>query len=82
VAKRLRSFKFTPTKSGHPEIYPWDTWLDGSIWELKRDVDFKPDVANFRSMATSAAKKRGLKVHTAGSKHDPVVVIQAYKPEK
>lgn len=42
--------------------YPWDEWLDGSIWHLERGQDFLVDRQNMRSMIYTNAAKRGLSV--------------------
>jgi len=44
--------------------YPWNEWLDGSVWELEPGTDFKGKVPTFRSMAIHHAKKRGGSVKT------------------
>jgi hypothetical protein len=44
--------------------YPWDEWLDGSIWKLKADEDFKAKVQTFRSNAGTQARKRGGKIRS------------------
>lgn len=42
--------------------YPWDEWLDGSVWELIRGKDFEPATGSFRSAVEHAAFTRRLKV--------------------
>jgi hypothetical protein len=54
MARRLDSF---PANSG--ARYPWDEWLDGSIWELVRGADFGAKTATFRANVQVQAKKRG-----------------------
>jgi hypothetical protein len=60
VAKRVDQFPQQPSQS----IYPWDEWLDGSVWELEQGVDFKGTPATFRSVAIGQARKREGKVRT------------------
>lgn len=44
--------------------YPWDEWLDGSIWKLKAGEDFKAKMHTFRSNAGTQARKRGGKLRS------------------
>jgi hypothetical protein len=60
MAKRVEKFPDLPSQSR----YPWDEWLDGSVWELAPGEDFKGKPATFRSVAIGQAKKRGGKVRT------------------
>src|SRR5687767_6256275 len=58
MARRVDKFPEVVSKS----IYPWDEWLDGSIWELSPGEDFKGNIRTFRSVALGQAKRRGGKV--------------------
>jgi hypothetical protein len=29
-----------PVKGGRPPLYPWDEWMDGSAWRIRRGDDF------------------------------------------
>jgi len=40
--------------------YPWDEWLDGGVWAIKRGEDFDVSVATFRSTAYTTANRRHL----------------------
>ena len=60
MARRVEKFPELVSQSR----YPWDEWLDGSIWELVPGNDFKGNVRTFRSVALGQAKKRGGKVRT------------------
>lgn len=44
--------------------YPWDTWLDGQVWECTAGEDFHSTVKAFRNAAFSAARHRGLVLTT------------------
>jgi hypothetical protein len=72
VARKLESF---PAATG--ARYPWDEWLDGSVWELVRGVDFHAKATTFRTNAQIQAKKRGGRVRSkaveAGG-HEAVVI--------
>ena len=58
--------------------YPWDEWLDGRTWELKRDIDFDCQMDSFRTAAFSEAKGRNVKL--ASTLVDDVTIrIQAYE---
>ncbi len=60
MAERLDDFPF---KSWTGK-FPWDEWLDGSIWRLKRGEDFDITPAGFRAGMQYNANKRGGKVRT------------------
>jgi len=60
MARRVEKFPELESRSR----YPWDEWLDGSVWELIPGEDFKGNVRTFRSVALGQAKKRGGKVQT------------------
>lgn len=59
MARRLDSF---PAATG--SRYPWDEWLDGSVWELGRGDDFQAKPSTFRTNAQTQAKKRGGRVRS------------------
>lgn len=61
MARRVEKFPERPSQSR----YPWEEWLDGSVWELIPGEDFKGKPATFRSVAIGQAKKRGGKVRTS-----------------
>lgn len=44
--------------------YPWDEWLNGSLWRLVAGADFQGDVTVFRRKAYAAAKARDMAVGT------------------
>jgi hypothetical protein len=59
MARRLDTF---PAASS--ARYPWDEWLDGSVWELVRGDDFHAKPTTFRSNAQTQAKRRGGRART------------------
>lgn len=60
--------------------YDWDTWLNGSVWELQQGVDFTAKVSSVRSAAVNYGKRYGFKVKTV-AKGDKLYV-QAMKDMK
>lgn len=72
MARVLEDFDFR--KRPHSR-HPWDTWLDGQVWELRQGVDFSSEPPNMRGAAHAAAAKRGLTVRT--SIRGPVLTLQA-----
>lgn len=58
MARKVDAFPEIPGQSR----YPWDEWLDGSIWELTEGEDFRGKVNTFRSNARSQARRRNGKV--------------------
>jgi hypothetical protein len=77
MAKKLGSFK----RSENPgsSKYPWDEWLDGSVWELTSGEDFAVSLFSFRTAAYGAAAARGLRVRTSVQRN--ALVIQAYRKD-
>ena len=60
MAQRVETFPDLPTQSR----YPWDEWLDGSVWELVHGEDFDAQPSTFRSVAVAQGKKRRGRVRT------------------
>jgi hypothetical protein len=74
MARRLESF---PAPVG--ARYPWDEWLDGSVWELIHGEDFQSRLGTLRANAQLQAKKRGGRVRSKTVRTDDrreAVVIQ------
>lgn len=59
MARKLDTF---PSVTG--ARYPWDEWLDGSVWELVRGDDFQAKMATFRANTQVQAKRRGGRVRS------------------
>lgn len=82
MAQKLDTFPEGGTAREGYSRYPWDSWLDGSPWELSPGEDFKVTTKSFRSAAAQAARIRNGGIRTALVKRDkdgePVdnVVIQ------
>jgi hypothetical protein len=60
VAQRIEQFPEAPAQN----VYPWDEWFDGSVWELVPGEDFKGQPTTFRSSAVAQAARRDGKVRT------------------
>lgn len=73
MAQRLDSYDFPP--GGRAGKYPWDEWLDGSVWRLIGGEDFTTPARNFRRQVISVAQRRGLKAQT--TVRDGDVILQA-----
>jgi len=72
MAKRIT--KFDPVSPGRNPIYPWDTWLDGSIWMLIQGEDFHCTPGSMIKTVRRTAHKRGL--HVSVHHKDNTVVIK------
>lgn len=72
MANKLKSYKPT-TRSGPPQIYKWDQWLDGQWWRLKAGKDFNCSVDSMADMFRRNARKLGwiVEVH---KEEDAIVV--------
>ncbi len=60
--------------------FPWDEWLDGSVWELLAGEDYTVKTRSFRSNAQSVARKRQGRLRSALLPEGKGLVIQ-YIPE-
>lgn len=79
MAHRLPSYDF-PT-GGPVSKYPWDEWLDGSVWRLIGGRDFQVPADNFRRHVCTTAKRRGLEVRTTVQDGDVILQALALDPE-
>lgn len=61
--------------------YPWDEWLDGKTWELRKGRDYESTLESFRAGAWRAANQRGKKVKTRILRDDDGegIAIRAYE---
>ena len=50
------------TGRGRPSSYPWALWINGSVWEVKKGVDFQSTLMSFRTSLRYEARKRGMAV--------------------
>ena len=77
MARRLKDdYNFGGTRGRH-DLYPWDEWLDGSVWRIRRGEDFEVSIVAIRSAVHQAAARRGHKVETATEDED-TLVLRAY----
>lgn len=74
MAEKLEDFDFR--KPGGRPGYDWESWLDGDIWRLTREVDFWVTPNSFRNQAVSRAIRSGGHVRT--SIEGDSVVLQFY----
>jgi len=70
MAKALKNMKVGYCR------YPWDKWLDGQVWELKRGVDFDTTLESFVGTARKAARARKMRLATSLLQPD-MIYIQA-----
>jgi hypothetical protein len=47
------------------QMYPWDEWLDGRVWQLTRGEDYKSKTSTFMANARLQAKRRGGTLRTS-----------------
>jgi hypothetical protein len=66
VANKIEQFPDAPPQN----VYPWDEWLDGDVWELVPGEDFKGKPATFRASAVAQAARRDGKVRTQRIERD------------
>jgi hypothetical protein len=77
MAEKIDAFPVAAQRSS----YPLDDWLDGSAWKLIKGEDFESPTS-IRSMLSTAAKARGMKLRTRRRTEgdQEVLLIEAYKP--
>lgn len=63
---------------GRREIYPYDDWFDGQVYELTSPDDFTVNIRTMRLYIKRAAERRGLKVVV---EHDGEVIV-VYKGDE
>lgn len=65
--------------------YPWDTWLDGKVWELRKgtpeqvkggEADYSVTTKSFRSAVIQATNSRKGEVRTAIMDKGNKLVVQ------
>lgn len=47
---------------GRPQLYPWDTWLDGDAHVIRPEIDFDCDTESMRQQIYVRARRKGVKV--------------------
>lgn len=62
MAERLSSYDFSKRKRATK--YPWDEWLDGSVWRITQGVDFTLSLRAMQSSVIIAARRVGRCVTT------------------
>jgi hypothetical protein len=77
MAEKLASFP-KPERHGPSEMYPWDEWLDGSIWKLVRGDDFTTKTKSFQYQVYAKAARRDVNVRVS-VRDGNTLVIQAYR---
>lgn len=72
MAEKLGEFP----PAGNRRKYPWEDWLNGEIWMLRRGTDFDADVQiwSVRSAATMYAHRHGLRIRTSIWDNDTLIV--------
>jgi hypothetical protein len=78
MAQRIHTYDFKvhrrrPARARRTN-YPWDEWLDGSIWRLARGEDFDAKPATMEAVVRTTATRRGVKVRVVHDDH--AVVLQ------
>lgn len=77
MAKALKNYEFPPSRR---RKYPWDTWMDGQVWQLNRGDDFVVGFDQMRKNVYNAAWSRGLHVRTRREKDG--LIVQAFNPKE
>ena len=54
MARKLDAFPTATT-----QLYPWDEWLNGDVWQLYKGEDFRSRTTTILANARAQARKRG-----------------------
>ena len=79
MARVVKNYDFPVTRRMK---YPWDSWLDGQIWQLAHGDDFKIGIEQMRKNVYNAAWSRGIRARTSISKGNLFVQAFRAKDEK
>ncbi len=63
MAETLKTYTFRGR--GRPQMYPWDLWNNGKIWEVTRGIDFTVTPSSFTSRLYEHAAANKLIVQVA-----------------
>ncbi len=74
MAERIDSMP-EKNRSGASRLYPWEDWLDGSVWKLTAGEDFKCSPAGLRSLAAKRTESLTFLIRDDGQ----TVYLQARK---
>jgi hypothetical protein len=72
MAKKIKKYEF---RSAVRNQYPWEQWLDGSIWVLTHGEDFETDPVKFRTTIYQAARRHNKVVRTAVDDNEVVLQV-------
>jgi hypothetical protein len=78
VARKLKSF---PGRRATSRAYPWEQWLDGSVWLLRSGEDYSITTDSMRAAVSRAAKQAGKRARTSVVEDDDgteALAVQAY----
>lgn len=73
MARKLDRFP-TELLSRTTSTYPWDEWLDGSVWELEAGKDFTIKAKSLRTTGQQVARARGGKLRVADLPNGNLVI--------
>jgi hypothetical protein len=77
----LKELKQWP-KTEKTTEYPWDLYLNGDIWQVKKGVDFQCEVASMVRLICHNAEIRDLVVKTSADSKNETVTFQVTGPRK
>ena len=76
MAKRVTSLP--EIKSPFQPQYPWDEWMDGSIWEAKQGEDFTTSLQSFAMTVLKKGAATNRKVATRRDTEKNTVTFQFF----
>lgn len=79
--ERLTEYDFGPPNTPGNRKHPWEHWLDGSIWRIRRFQDFTCAIHTLRAQLYTQSRMRGkkMRIHVEDAE---TLVIQAYDREE
>ena len=78
MAEVLEDFEFIH----HRTVYPWDEWLNGQIWQLKKGVDFETEIVSMYNLIRTTAKRRKLLIRIQTTSDSIILKVTGPVQEK
>lgn len=78
MAERIDNL--TPLR-GRRSIYPWDEWMDGSAWRIRRGEDFEVSAESMAQHIRNRARDGGMSAHARLTDDGEAVEFQIFTKE-
>lgn len=78
MAERIDNL--TPFR-GRRAMYPWEQWMDGSAWRIRRGEDFQVSAESMAQHIRNRARDRGMSAHARLTDDGDGVDFQVFKEQ-